>query len=356
MKLGLGLYRHMLTPENFRFARQCACTHIIVHLVDYFHQSEADRQNQPVGKRGEWGRAGDPEKLWSYEELAALKAEINSHGLEWLAIENLDPAHWHDVLLDGPRKPQHLENVKTIIRTMGRVGIPVLGYNFSLAGVAARIQGPFARGGAVSVGMDGADETPIPNGMIWNMVYDPSAPAGTVPAITSEQLWQRLGDFLNAVIPVAEEAGVTLAAHPDDPPLSLLRGQPRLVYQPRLYQRLIDLKPSARNALEFCVGTLAEMTEGNIYDVVDQYSRQGKLAYVHMRNVHGKAPHYRETFIDDGDVDALRVLDILRQNRFDGVIIPDHTPQMDCGAPWHAGMAFALGYFRAVLQRFEAAS
>jgi mannonate dehydratase len=346
----------MLTPENFRFARQCGCTHAIVHLVDYFHQSEADRQNQPVGKRGEWGRAGDPEKLWSYEELAALKAEINSHGLEWHAIENLDPAHWHDVLLDGPRKPQHLENVKTIIRTMGRVGIPVLGYNFSLAGVAARIQGPFARGGAVSVGMDGADETPIPNGMIWNMVYDPSAPAGTVPAITSEQLWQRLGDFLNAVIPVAEEAGVTLAAHPDDPPLSLLRGQPRLVYQPRLYQRLIDLKPSARNALEFCVGTLAEMTEGNIYDVVDQYSRQGKLAYVHMRNVHGKAPHYRETFIDDGDVDALRVLDILRQNRFDGVIIPDHTPQMDCGAPWHAGMAFALGYFRAVLQRFEAAS
>jgi mannonate dehydratase len=353
MKLGLGLYRHMLTPENFRFARQCGCTHVIVHLVDYFHQSEADRQNQPVGKRGEWGRAGEPDRLWSYEELAALKAEINSHGLEWLAIENLDPAHWYDVLLDGPRKPQHLENVKTIIRTMGRVGIPVLGYNFSLAGVAGRIQGPFARGGAPSVGMDGADETPIPNGMIWNMVYDPSAPAGTVPSITSEQLWQRLGDFLEAVVPVAEEAGVTLAAHPDDPPLPVLRGQPRLVYQPRLYQKLIDLKPSPRNALEFCVGTLAEMTEGNIYDVVDQYSRQGKLAYVHMRNVHGKAPHYRETFIDDGDVDALRVLEILKQNRFAGVIIPDHTPQMDCGAPWHAGMAFALGYFRAVLQRYE---
>jgi mannonate dehydratase len=355
MKLGLGLYRHMLTPENFRFARQCGCTHVIAHLVDYFHKEGSDRQNQPVGSNAGWGLAGDATKVWSYEELAALKEKINAQGLEWHAIENLDPAHWHDVLLDGPKKPQHLENVKTIIRNMGRAGIPVLGYNFSLPGVAGRIQGPFARGGAVSVGMDGADETPIPNGMIWNMIYDPDAPPGTMPSITSEQLWQRLEDFLEAVVPVAEEAGVTLAAHPDDPPLPILRGQPRLVYQPRLYQRLIDLKPSPRNALEFCVGTLAEMTEGNIYDVVDQYSRQGKLAYVHLRNVNGKAPHYRETFIDDGDIDALRVLDILKQNHFDGVIIPDHTPQMDCGAPWHAGMAFALGYFRAVLQRFQAA-
>ncbi len=355
MKLGLGLYRHMLTVENFRFARQCGCTHVIIHLVDYFRQGGGDLQNQPVGTSSGWGRAGDPDKLWTYEELAELKKAVNAQGLDLHGIENLDPAHWHDVLLDGPRKKQHLENVKTIIRRMGRAGIPVLGYNFSLAGVVGRIQGPFARGGAISVGMDAADETPIPDGMIWNMVYDPAAPARTVASITSDQLWQRLSDFLEAVIPVAEEAGVTLAAHPDDPPVPVLRGQPRLVFQPRLYQRLIDLKPSPSNALEFCVGTLAEMTEGNIYDVVDQYSRQGKLAYVHLRNIHGKAPHYRETFIDDGDVNALRVLEILNRNKFDGVIIPDHTPQMECGAPWHAGMAFALGYFRAVLQRFEAA-
>jgi mannonate dehydratase len=249
-----------------------------------------------------------------------------------------------------------LENVKTIIRNLGRAGVPVLGYNFSLPGVAGRIQGPFARGGALSVGMQGADQTPIPDGSIWNMVYDPDAPPGNVPTATSEQLWQRLADFLEAVVPVAEEAGVTLAAHPDDPPVPVLRGQPRLVYQPHLYQRLIDLKPSRRNALEFCVGTLAEMTDGNIYEVVDQYSRQGKLAYVHLRNVRGKAPHYHETFIDDGDVNALRVLEILKQNDFQGVVVPDHTPQMDCAAPWHAGMAFALGYFRAAMKKFETPS
>ena len=142
---------------------------------------------------------------------------------------------------------------------------------------------------------------------------------------------------------------MTLAAHPDDPPAPVLRGQPRLVYQPRLYQKLLDLRPSPRNALEFCVGSLAEMTEGNIYEVVDHYSRQGKIAYVHLRNVHGKVPRYRETFVDDGDVDMIRVLGILKKNGFDGVVIPDHTPQMACSAPWHAGMAYALGYIRAVL-------
>ena len=155
------------------------------------------------------------------------------------------------------------------------------------------------------------------------------------------------------MVPVAEEAGVTLAAHPDDPPLPTVRAQPRLVYQPQLYQKLIDLKPSPRNALEFCVGTLAEMTEGNIYDAVDTYSRQNKLAYVHLRNVRDKVPFYKETFIDDGAVDVLRVLRILQKNKFNGVIIPDHAPQMSCAAPWHAGMAYALGFLRAGLKTIE---
>ena len=208
-----------------------------------------------------------------------------------------------------------------------------MGYNFSIAGVAGRVKGRFARGDTEAVGMDGPFDKPMPNGMVWNMVYDRNAPPGTVPPATPEQLWQRLKDFLDALIPVAEEAGVTLAAHPDDPPLPTVRGQPRLVYQPRLYQKLLDLQPSPRNALEFCLGSLAEMTEGDIYDVVDTYSRQGKLGYVHFRNVRGKVPHYKETFIDEGDVDMLRVLRILKRNGFEGVLIPDHAPQMACAAP-----------------------
>ena len=152
---------------------------------------------------------------------------------------------------------------------------------------------------------------------------------------------------------MAEKAGVKLALHPDDPPMPFIRGQPRLVYQPSLYQKVIDLNPRRANTFEFCVGSLAEMTEGDIYDVVDHYSRQHRLGYVHLRNIRDKVPHYKETFIDDGEVDVLRVLAILQRNGFEGVIIPDHAPQMSCAAPWHAGMAYAMGYLKAGLQSLK---
>ena len=354
MKLGLGLYRHQLNPEHYRFARQCGCTHLIIHLVDYFQSSHSNRPgDQPVGDDTGWGRAGDPNKLWTSEELTAIKRDINDAGLELEAIENFDPAHWHDVLLDGPKKRRQLENLKIIIRNVGTAGIPVFGYNFSIAGVAGRIRGRFARGEAEAVGMDGPFDKPMPKGMAWNMVYEEGASSGIVPSATTDQLWQRFKEFLNELIPVAEEAGVTLAAHPDDPPLPTVRGQPRLVYQPHLYQRLLDLNSSPRNGLEFCIGTLAEMTEGSIYEAVEDYSRQGRIAYVHLRNVRGKVPFYKEAFIDEGDVDVLRVLRILKRNNFKGVVIPDHAPQMTCSAPWHAGMAYALGFLQAGLKSLE---
>ena len=351
MKLGLGLYRHMLTRDNFKFARQAGATHVVAHLVDYFRGgAHVTRDDQPVGTDRGWGRAGDPDRLWDVAELTALRREVNAAGLELEAIENFDPAHWHDVLLDGPRKREQLESVKTLVRNVGRAGIPIIGYNFSIAGVCGRITGPFARGGAIAVGMDGPVDAPMPQGMVWNMVYDEHAPVASVESITPDELWRRLGDFLDEIIPVAEEAGVVLAAHPDDPPMPAMRGQPRLVYQPDLYQRLLDRRPSRANALEFCLGSLAEMTEGDIYAAVDRYSSQQKIAYVHFRNVVGKVPHYREAFVDDGDIDMIRVLRILQKNGYQGVLIPDHTPQMTCGAPWHAGMAYAMGYMKGALQ------
>ena len=354
MKLGLGLYRHMLTRENFQFARQAGATHLVAHLVDYFRGSGAkNRDDQPTGTDRGWGLAGDPDTLWSLEELTTLRRDVEAAGLKLEAIENFDPAHWYDVLLDGPQRPQHIENVKTILRRLGEAGIPTMGYNFSLAGVAGRTTGNYARGEAPSVGMEGPYDLPMPLGMAWNMVVDPDAPPGVLAPVAPEELWRRLERFLAEILPVAEAAGVKLAAHPDDPPMPTIRGQPRLVYQPRLYQKLLDLHPSPANTLEFCIGSLAEMTEGDIYDVVDHYSRQQRLGYVHFRNITGKVPTYKETFIDDGDVDMLRVLEILKRNRYDGVLIPDHTPAMACAAPWHAGMAYAMGFMRAAMKSLD---
>ncbi len=104
------------------------------------------------------------------------------------------------------------------------------------------------------------------------------------------------------------------------------------------------------NQLELCLGSVQEMTDGSVYDVVDRYARERRIAYIHFRNVCGKVPRYLETFVDEGDIDMPRIVRILKAQDYDGVLIPDHTPEMTCAAPWHAGMAYALGYMRALLQ------
>lgn len=351
MKLALGLYRHQLDRDHYRFAKQCGCTHLVIHLVDYFRSSRSNQPgDQPLGDDSGWGLAGDPDKLWTAEEIRSIRDDAVAEGMEIAAIENFDPAHWCDILLDGPKWPKHIENVKEIIRAVGEAGVPVMGYNFSIAGVAGRIKGPFARGGAEAVGMEEPCDVQVPNGMAWNMIVDPNAPAGVIPSATHEQLWDRFSRFLNEILPVAEKSGVVMALHPDDPPLPTVRQQPRLVYQPSLYQRVVDINPSPNNQFELCVGTLAESTEGGFHEAVERYASQQRIGYVHLRNVRGTVPNYQETFLDDGDVDVFRILRSLHQNNYQGVIIPDHAPQMTCAAPWHAGMAFALGYLNAAIQ------
>ncbi len=118
MKVGLGLYPHLLTRENFRFACQAGATHVVAHLPGWARRI---------------GRGLPPEAMWTYEELADLKRALNEEGLEFYAIENFEVEHWYDVLLDGPKRDAQMEDLKQLLRTMGRLGIEVMGYNFSYA-------------------------------------------------------------------------------------------------------------------------------------------------------------------------------------------------------------------------------
>ena len=352
MRLGFGLYRNMLNEDYYRFAKQCGATDIIVHLCDYGEKSQVDanKVNQPVGDKDGWGIA-DHSDVWSLDELINIRKELEAYDLSFYGVENFDPAQWHDILLDGPKRDEQLLQAQEQIKIFAEAGIKVFGYNFSIGGVAGR-ETLTTRGGAVAVGLNGVSEAiekPLPKGMVWNMVYDSDA-QGVLETITSDQLWHRLEVFLKSVIPTAEKYGLILAAHPDDPPLAMVRQQPRLVYRHHSYQRLIDLVPSTSNQLELCVGTLSEMQDDDLYKSIEKYAVQNKVAYVHLRNVAGKVPNYTETFLDDGDIDVGRVLRVLNDTGFEGVIIPDHAPQMTCQAPWHSGMAFAMGYLRSKIE------
>ena len=330
MKLGFGLYRNMLTPDGLRFARQVGATHIVAHLPGSASAAN-DQLLATYGKQAGHGLSDPNDPIWTYDGLRDLKASVNAEGLELEALENFAPAHWYDVLLDGPNRPQQMEHLKHLIRDLGRVGIPIMGYNFSLAGVWGQEPGPYARGGAVSVGYNQPAETPVPAGMVWNMVYDrglfnPNDATAVQAPVSAEEIQQRFQNFINEIVPVAEEAGVRLALHPDDPPMPALRGMHRLTSSPDNYAHILDLNPSPANALELCLGTVAEMPGGDIYEMVDRVSKLGRIAYIHFRNVRGKVPHYREVFIDEGDTDMIRLLGILYRNHYDGILIPDHTP------------------------------
>lgn len=349
MKIGLGFYRHMLTPANLQFARELGVEEVVVHLETYFSSGAESTVELSKGSEDGWGVGQDG--YWTYEAFADLIALLASEGLRLAAIENFAVKQWSDILLDGPQRDQQMAAMKQMIRDAGRAGVPCFGYNFSIAGVWGWVRGPFARGGAMSVGFDGskidADE-PIPDGMVWNMRYRENR-GGTVPPVSDRELWSRLNGFLTELLPIAEEAGVVLAAHPDDPPMDALRGTARLVNKPEKYDRLIAIDPRPANKLELCLGSLQEMATGDVYAAVDRYSRANRIGYIHFRNVRGKVPNYAEVFLDEGDLDMVKVVRILRANGYQGLLIPDHTPEMTCSAPWHAGMAYAVGYMRALL-------
>lgn len=354
MKIGLGLYRESLTPDNFQFATQAGATHIVAHLTNYF------RGKDPSISRGDdaegWGDCSS-DNLWSYEELSALVSSVEAAGLKLAAIENFSPKFWSDILLDGPDRATQIEGMKRLIRDAGRAGVPCFGYNFSIAGVWGWQRGPFARGKAQSVGFDSTridPDLPLSDGLVWNMRFRPAKLGATPIRVSNDELWQRLTDFLQEIIPIAQEAGVILAAHPDDPPAEQLRGAARLVNRPEKYDRLLDIVDSPSNGMELCLGSLQEMPGGEIYNHVRRFAARDRIGYIHFRNVKGKVPNYVETFVDDGDIDMAEIVRILRDENYTGVIIPDHTPGMTCAASWHAGMAFALGYMRALVQNADA--
>ena len=352
MKIGFGLYKHMLNDKYYSLARQLGATHIVAHLTDYFNQSDTGSDDQPLGtvEKG-WGVTIESE-IWSLDELLKLKTEIANHGLVLEAIENFSPAFWYDILLNGPRREEQIINLKQFIRNLGKAGIPIMGYNFSLAGVAGRIIGPYARGGALSVGLEGysvALDTPIPNGMVWNMIYDTHAASGYLETISREELINRYKYFIREMIPVAEEAGVKLALHPDDPPLKEVRRQPRLGFHPDHYKRIMNYDDSTSHVMELCLGTIAEMEGSDVYEALEYFAEKNKIGYIHFRNVKGKVPSYKESFIDDGDIDMYKIVQILRKHDFQGVLIPDHTPQMSSESPWDVGMAYAMGFMNALI-------
>jgi mannonate dehydratase len=279
---------------------------------------------------------GPGEHSWSHDAIARLKDVYGQAGFDLVAIEDTPPLD--RVRLGMPGSEEQLDAFCEQVRAMGAAGIPTLCYNwvpvYSWARTGLAVP---ERGGALTTEYDDA-------------AMRTAAPRPEADLATEAALWENFERFLRRVLPVCEEAGVSLALHPDDPPISPVRGLARIMTSVDAFQRVIELVPSERNGITMCQGNFALMTD-DLPAVIRDFGRAGAIKFVHFRDVRGTPAHFVETFHDNGPTDMLECLRAYREVGFAGVLRPDHVPTLHGEAndkPGYAvlGRLFAIGYIR----------
>lgn len=282
---------------------------------------------------------------WEIRDLVALKKRCADYGLSLEALENV-PVHFYDrAMLGLPGRDEQIENYATTIRNMGAAGIPVLGYHWMPNGVWRTSTDTKGRGGAAVTAFDSAvADSTLPIGS-----REPGPKEARGRTFTADEMWRNYEYFADAVVPVAEEAGVTLALHPDDPPVPALGGIARLFNRFEGFKRAMEYSDSPASGIDFCMGCFSEMGP-NVVDAIRYFGERGKIVYVHFRDVQGCVPSFKECFLGEGNVNVVEAMRTLKEVGFTGFLLDDHVPRMVNDTQWgHRGHAHAIGYISALL-------
>ena len=269
------------------------------------------------------------------EEFKRLKSFVESHGLE-LHILHSGALPRDKIVYGLPGRDQQIDAWCKTLRAIGAAGVPATATTFYAIG-HFRTNPTFGRGGAQYSTFDYKE-------------LEKNPPHYPDQEITEERLWEHITYFLQHVIPVAEEAGVRIALHPDDPPVpEPLGGAARIVVSVENYQRIFDLVPSNANGMLFCQGCVAEMG-GDVLETIRYMGERNKIVFVHFRNIRGGPYKFQEVFLDEGDADMVRAMETYRDVGFNGPFMMDHTPGIPHSSGGWASRAYANGYIRALIQ------
>jgi mannonate dehydratase len=267
------------------------------------------------------------DRLRYWIEMRDLAA---SHGL---VLRNVGTKTWEEIALGSEDRERMIDAWCLFLRNLGEAGIPTLGYTFQPGGYF-RTAHTVGRGGSRYSAFNHEE-----------LRREPQVRS----QISETALCENLAHFLDKTLPVAEETGVTMALHPDDPPIpEPLGGAARIVSSLDHFERIFQMSESDNRAMLFCQGCVAEMGE-NIPEAILRMKK--KIAYVHFRNIRGIPKKFQEVFLDEGDQDMVQAMRTYKEIGFEGPFMMDHTPTFpNSDSTFWAGRAFAVGYIRALIQ------
>lgn len=292
--------------------------------------------------------SGGPRIPWREDQLRARIDRLKEAGL---TLGNLMIGGFRNTIYGRPGRDEEIDNVIQSIRVAGRVGLPVIEYNFY---AHRAMEGYYEETGRAGSGYTAFD---------YERMKDlPPLPGQGAHSL--EEMWDNITYFLKAVVPVAEEAGVRICQHPNDPPAPLSRGSGQIMRDLAGWKRLIKVVDSPSNGITFDCGVTTEIGEDAV-EVCRYFGSRDRINHVHFRNVRVRKPYvdYTEVFPDEGEADMFGVMKELVRLKYTGLIYPEHPRALDYdreheggirngypGGGGYAGEVYNMAYARAMLQ------
>ncbi len=290
---------------------------------------------------------GGPRIPW---DEADVKSRIDSLKSGGLTLFNMMIGGFPKTLLGQPGRDEEIEKVIASIRTAGRAGLPVIEYNFYAHRLVEGYYEEIGRAGAGLTAFDYARVKDLP-------------PLEAEGSHSVDEMWRNVTYFLKAVVPVAEQAGVRLALHPNDPPTPLSRGSGQIMGTVEGWKRLVDLVKSPYNGITFDCGVTREMGQDPV-EVCRYFGERDCINHVHYRNVRVRVPYeeYTEVFLDEGQINMFAVMKELVRQKYPRTLYPEHPRALDAdreqpgfkpyypGGGGYTAFAYNIGYARAMLQ------